>query len=646
MKKKILLSLLASSILVAQNIELKPLDITSTAIKTDELKSTDAVEVYTADDIQKAHAQNLYEFLNQQTSVSTMPSYGNPFSQKLDMRGYGMGDGYQNIVVTLNGRKINNIDMVAPLLSAISPDSIKKIEIIKSSGIVVSGDGANAGVINITTKKNNDKEVAFYGGSYGKTDGSFYLGHSDEKFSISAGGEAQNSNGIRHINGSGDRDENRFKTAAFNFAYNPTNELELRAGAALVRTDVIYASYLTLDEYKNDPKQAGATNWGASEQKFDTDAVNAGFSYYFSNKLSLNADANHEEKTSNYVTYSSVADYIYNSAKTTLNYDGENVTILAGFDIFDGKRESHANSYRTENETVKKNLASFFISNFKFDNHSIKAGARVENVEYRYDDANNALKDDHSLFGAELGYNYTFDKANSVFLNYAHAYQAPDIDRFFNRDWFGTVTFNGFISPMKTDSFTLGFNNITPLNKFKISLFYVDLKDEIYYFADPSFMNSKNTNIDKSYKYGLDIYDKWLITDEFNIALNYNFVKAVIDKELEGGNDYSDNDLPGVSNHNIKATLSYLPTKNTILSLTQVYRSEAYAANDFNNNFAQKQDAYIYTDISATYTRDNLELFAKINNLFNQKNGLWIEDNVIYPINFTTTAIAGFKLKI
>jgi iron complex outermembrane receptor protein len=51
------------------------------------------------------------------------------------------------------------------------------------------------------------------------------------------------------------------------------------------------------------------------------------------------------------------------------------------------------------------------------------------------------------------------------------------------------------------------------------------------------------------------------------------------------------------------------------------------------------------TDISATYAKKTWEVFAKINNLFNQKNGLWIKDDAIYPVNFTTTAIAGFKLK-
>lgn len=645
MKKKILLSLLASTILVAQDIELKPLQITSTAIQTDELKSTDAVEIYTSEDIQKAHVQNLYEFLNQQTSVIAMPSYGNPFSQKLDMRGYGIEDGYQNIIVTLDGRKINNIDMIAPLLGSISPSSIEKIEIIKSGGIVIGGDGANAGVINITTKKNNDKELSIYGGSYKTFDGAFYLGHSDDKLSLSASGEAQKSDGIRHINSGKERDEKKLSTAAFNVAYLPIDKLELRAGAASARVDVIYASYLTLDEYNEDVKQAGNSNWGATEQKFDTDAINAGVSYYANQKLSLHADARHEEKRSTYITYSSIADYDYDSAKLSVDFKDDFFSISFGVDMFEGKRDSHASSYAIASDTSKENLASFLMSNFNFGNHSIKAGARVEAVEYRYDDALNNLKDDYSLFGAELGYNYTLDKKSSVFLNYAHAYQAPDIDRFFNKDWLGNVSFNGFIDPMKTDSFTLGYNNITSKNKFKTSLFYVELKDEIYYYTDPSYISSKNTNIDKSHKYGFDVYDKFIISEIFNLALNYNYVKAKIDEEMQNGKNYAGKNLPGVSNHNAKTTLSYLPTSCIAFALTQSYRSKAYAANDFENNFAQKQDAYTSTDISAAYTKDTLELFAKINNLFNQKNGLWIEDNAIYPLDFTTTAIAGLKLK-
>ena len=639
MSKNIQLSLLLVALLsqlhAVETIILKPLSITSTAIKTDELSSTDAIDVYTQKDIEKAHVQNLYEFLNTQTSVISMPSYGNPFSQKLDMRGYGISDGYQNIIVTINGRKINNIDLVAPLLSAISPSSISKIEIIKSSGIVTGGDGANAGVINITTKHNNDKEISLHAGSYGARAGTLYLGHSADDISLSFSGELQKNNGIRHIANKAHKDENSLKATNFTLSYTPTDSLELRAGLSYSDTDVIYAGKLTLDEYNNDITQAGSSS--ASRQSYNTRAYNLGTSYDISSNLRLNFDANHENKTSFYdylaSSYESTSKYKYNSAKTTLEYDNDSTSLIFGIDGFYGNREG------SSKETKKNNLATFVMAKFNSDKHSLKIGSRYEKVSYIYQDSTKLNKDNHSLYGGELGYNYTFDKERSLFVNYAHAYQAPDIDRFFS-----SGNFNGFINPMKTDSLTLGYNHITPKNKLKISLYYVNLEDEIYYHKTGLY-TGVNTNIDESHKYGLDIYNKFLISNKFNIALNYNYVKAMIDKEIDNGDDYSNKELPGVSNHNIKATLSYIPITNTTLNLTQVYRSETYAANDFANNFSQKQDAYKTTDISFTYIKDTYEFFAKINNIFNQKNGIWIKNDNIYPVNFTTTAIAGIKAR-
>lgn len=127
------------------------------------------------------------------------------------------------------------------------------------------------------------------------------------------------------------------------------------------------------------------------------------------------------------------------------------------------------------------------LKKFNFNQHSFKAGYRYENVSYAYSDIAQNLKDDNALNGVELGYNYMLDTQKSIFFNYAHAYQAPDVDRFFS---YGGA-FNGFINPMTSDSFTLGYNHITAVNKFKISAYYVDLTDEINYdLKDGLFLNT------------------------------------------------------------------------------------------------------------------------------------------------------------
>ena len=645
---KTLLTLAALSALTytasAENtIILEPLTVSSTAIETDELHSTDAVEVYTAEDIEKAHVQNVYEFLNQQTSVIAIPSYGNPFTQQLDIHGYG-SNGNQNIVVTINGRRMNNIDGIPQLLSSISPASIEKIEIIKSSGIVVGGDGANAGVINITTKNNNDKTVTLYGGTYGTKDGSFYIGHSDDTVNISASGEMQDNDGMRTIDASGKKDESSLKTATFNLAFTPIKELEFRLGASISDIDVIYGGALSKREYEENPFQEGTRL--ATAQNFTSDTLNAGVSYFINDTSSLNVDGYHEDKTSQYIPYTP-QEYKYNSVKASFDIENDFFALSLGVDGFDGERRAFGNV------TDKKNLAGFLMTEWYIGQSSLKAGYRYEKVAYAYKDPSTDLKDDHSLQGAELGYNYTFTKEQSTFANYSHSFLAPDIDRFFASSYgppptfTPIVTFNGFINPMKANNYTVGYNYILPVNKFKISAYYIDLKDEIYLAPDATgFTFGSNTNIDKSHKYGLDIYDKWLISNTWNISLNYNYVQAVIDEEIGlNGEDYAGNTLPGVSNHTAKMTVSYLPIKSTTISLTEIYRSEAYAANDFNNDFTQKQDPYMSTDLSVTYNKETYEVFAKINNLFNQSNGVWVQDDAIYPVNFATTAIAGLKLK-
>ncbi|MEJ2501411.1 MAG: TonB-dependent receptor plug domain-containing protein, partial [Campylobacterales bacterium] len=324
--KKTVLSLAALSALAgtlaASSVTLEALTVTSTPLGNTELDAPDSVEVYTADDIEKAHVQSLYEFITLQTSVIAMPSYGNPMAQKLDLHGYGIENGYQNIVITVNGRRLNNVDMVPQLLSSIAPADIDRLEIIKSGGVVLGGDGANAGVINIVTKKDDSKAVSFYGGVYNTYDVAFRVGHSDELFSVSASGEAYHTAGTRHIDAQQNRDAQKLANGTFDLSITPTDAVELRLGAQSARTDVNYGGPMTQSEYDENPAQPGSGyGWGPapSHQRFDSDAYSTGVTYDVNDRWSLNLDGYLEKKKSNYVTYGSVYNYDYRTAKATVD---------------------------------------------------------------------------------------------------------------------------------------------------------------------------------------------------------------------------------------------------------------------------------------------------------------------------------------
>jgi iron complex outermembrane recepter protein len=646
--KKTVLSLTALCALFgpleARDVTLEALTVTSSPLDDTELDAPDAVEIYTAEDIANAHVQSLYEFFNLQTSVAAVPSYGNPMAQRLDLHGYGIENGYQNIVITLNGRRLNNIDMVPQLLGAINPADVERLEIVKSGGVVLGGDGANAGVINIVTKNNSTKEVSFYGGIYTTYDAAFRAGHSDDLMTVSASGEAYRTAGTRHIDAAQDRDAQKLANGTFDLMLTPNRYVDLRLGVQSARTDATYGGTLTQAEYEANPAQSGSGS--AADQQYDTDAYNAGITLYPTDKLSLSLDASLEKKKSDYAVpswfYRSVADYDYRSAGASLDYADGGLRLTAGTELFDGKRDSGATAYAIASETTKKNTAGYALAQYRSGGHTFKAGYRYARVSYDYRDANSSLKRSDTLSGVEAGYNYQLSPERSVFLSYAHAYQAPDIDRFFSRDYVtGLVAFNGFIDPMTSDSFTLGYTALSASNKFKLSVYYVALKNEIYYNS----YTWSNTNIDRSHKYGVDLYELWKVTDKMALSLNYNYVQAIIDDETEGGRDYGGNTLPGVSDHSLKAALSVMPTEALTFTLSHTYRSSAYALNDIGNDFAQRQQPYNSTDVALTYAKASYTLFAKINNMFNNANGLWVQDDAIYPYDFTTTAIAGATLK-
>ena len=211
MQKKISTSLVASFLLATSNLysaqNLETITVTSSLIKSDEKSATFATEIYTKEDIQSSKSKDVYDFLSSQTSVNVSPYFGNGFSQLLDLRGYGIANGGENVVVLVNGRRMNNIDSAPQLLSSIPVESIERIEILKGSGSVAFGDGANAGVINIITNGKNDNYIKSYVGNNGTKNATASLGFNYEKIIANALIDYTSTDGTR-VDLNDDKDEN------------------------------------------------------------------------------------------------------------------------------------------------------------------------------------------------------------------------------------------------------------------------------------------------------------------------------------------------------------------------------------------------------------------------------------------------------
>lgn len=621
--------------------------ITGNRLAQEDFVAPYASEIHNHEDIDKSGAISLYDYLGRFSSVNVMPNSGNPYQQLIDMRGYGIGDGYQNIIVTLNGRRLNNIDMQPQLLSSIPLASIERIEIIKGSGSVAQGDGAMAGVINIVTRDMHGVDLSIAGGSHSYGQGSIAAGVKQDLFAIQVLADKNQTDGQRKKDINGKKADSDSENLSADLKLFPMEGLELRLGKDRTRINTRYGSPVTKQEFDKKPSQPGQDPWafppGALNEytmlELKTDTNRLGAHYQLNETLSFNLDHAVEKKESDNVTFRTLygmakQKYDYKSTDFSTVLDLGQLAVVGGVQLFDGERKAGTN------KTHKDNKAIYLQGQYNLGSTLLSAGGRREKVEYDYKDVGTRQKDNHKLNAWDLGINHQYNEQLSVFANISYGFQAPDIDRFFTM----AGTFNDFIKPAKSKNLNLGLNHNTDKNQLKVTAFYSRLRNEIYYYESSDWsLPSYNTNIDKSHKYGLEIQDRYQFNDQLTGRINYAWTVAKIDRENEGNGKYNGKKLPGVSPHSITAGIDYKVVPNGTVSLTQNWRSRAYAAEDFENNFKQKQKTYNTTDFGYSHNINQFTLFAQVNNVFNKKNGLWVRDDAIYPINFTRTWHAGVK---
>lgn len=607
--------------------------VTATRVTTPDTNAPYASEIHTRGMIEHSGAQSLYDYLAWHTSVNVLPSYGNTYAPKMDMRGYGIGDGYQNIVVSLDGLRLNNIDMAPQLIGAIPLADIERIEITKGSGSVMFGDGATAGSIQIYTRPRRGVSLQASAGNDGAQAGTVAAGAAGERFSASATADYSSLDGHKAPDATGQRDTSSNQTLRGKLEARPADGLKFYLDGASTRIDTRYPASLTLAQFEADPAQSAGKTY--THQLLESDLWRLGGELELGRGWKLAASHGQEDKLSRYLPSNWTSSYDYVSDDLAVQYLGEKTKVTAGVQVFDGTRISAAD------HTGKKNTGWYVQGQYLLEPFTLSAGARREKIEYDYSPiVGSRLQADHSLDAWDIGVNRRVDDQLSVFASYNHAFQAPDIDRFFVTDWFSGITsFNGFIKPAQVKTVNLGVNHVTAANRLKLGVFHASLENEIYF--EP--FTYSNTSIDKSHKYGLELQDSHRFGDRLKASLNYTYTRAIIDSENAGGGAYNGKDLPGVPRHGANLGLSWALGDKSSLNLAHVWRSPAYAANDFANSFAQKQAAYHSTDVAYRYKPKNIEYFVAVDNLFERENGMWIRDNVIYPVNFTRNWRIGFK---
>ena len=137
------------------------------------------ISIIDAKTIRKNPNKNLPQILETYSGINSRTTLSgvNGAYTNIDIRGFGEAS-VSNVLILVNGKRLNEIDMSGVNFSHIPIDSIERIEIIRGgSAATLYGSGAVGGAINVVTNNEITKNITNVGlGSYNKRKLNFNLG--------------------------------------------------------------------------------------------------------------------------------------------------------------------------------------------------------------------------------------------------------------------------------------------------------------------------------------------------------------------------------------------------------------------------------------------------------------------------------------
>lgn len=185
------------------------------------------VTVISAADIAHSSSRNLVELLAREGGVQQKNFFGNEKFAGVDIRGQGPETHVSNVLVLVDGVRLNAVDLSGPDLSTIALNDIERIEIIRGASAVLYGNGAVGGVVNIITRSGRRNDGA---------SGKLFLRRGDASaqdtrvgFDARAG-DVWLRFGASYFDEQGYRDNGELEKTdtSFSIGYDPTSFLRLR----------------------------------------------------------------------------------------------------------------------------------------------------------------------------------------------------------------------------------------------------------------------------------------------------------------------------------------------------------------------------------------------------------------------------------
>ncbi|MBU1006711.1 MAG: TonB-dependent receptor plug domain-containing protein, partial [Candidatus Omnitrophica bacterium] len=180
------------------DVNLDKIVVTATRMDQEAGSASSNISVIDKDQIESSNAQYVSEILEGEAGIHY---YDNSTAKTstIDIRGFGDTAG-RNVLLLVDGRKVNPVDISGPDWIQIPLESVEKIEIIRGAASVLYGDNASGGVVNIITKKGSGTLSGKAGvkyGSYGMHQENAEISGQQDKISYYLYSKYSNTDGYR-----------------------------------------------------------------------------------------------------------------------------------------------------------------------------------------------------------------------------------------------------------------------------------------------------------------------------------------------------------------------------------------------------------------------------------------------------------------
>ena len=295
------------------------------------------------------------------------------------------------------------------------------------------------------------------------------------------------------------------------------------------------------------------------------------------------------------------------------------------------------NDYRYyENNATKKDFNIFGKVTANLDKLNLFADLQYRRIDYNflgYDRNLNNVQQNAVLnfFNPKIGLTYDINQNQNIYASFAVANKEP------NRNDFTESTPDSRPKAERLNNIEIGYRYLRSNVTAGLNLFGMFYKDQLILTGQINDVGSSiRSNVDQSYRIGVEFDSKWVVSSKFTWAINASLSDHKIKEFKEFFDEYDADFNPiGQQENSYRNTniafapnfiagneFAYKPFKGFEAALISKYVSKQYLDNTSNEN--RKLDAFFTNDVRLTYQLKalglrNIGLGLQVNNILNEK---------------------------